>query len=75
MGAISAPDGYGRNAPGWNDFSGSGVACVIRLPSYHPLLDHILSSIALQALAYDVAVQLRRDVDRPRNLAKSVTVE
>ncbi|MDZ7913701.1 MAG: glutamine--fructose-6-phosphate transaminase (isomerizing) [Rhodococcus sp. (in: high G+C Gram-positive bacteria)] len=57
------------------DLSGSGAACVIRLPSHHPLLDHILSSIALQALAYDVAIQLRRDVDRPRNLAKSVTVE
>jgi glucosamine--fructose-6-phosphate aminotransferase (isomerizing) len=35
----------------------------------------MLLSIPLQLLAYHVAVRLGRDVDQPRNLAKSVTVE
>ena len=40
-----------------------------------PELDPILLSIPLQLLAYHAAVALGRDVDKPRNLAKSVTVE
>jgi glucosamine--fructose-6-phosphate aminotransferase (isomerizing) len=48
---------------------------VIRLPSVHPALAPILYAIPLQLLAYHVAVLRGCDVDRPRNLAKSVTVE
>ena len=39
------------------------------------LLAPVLMVIPLQLLAYHVAVRLGRDVDQPRNLAKSVTVE
>ncbi|GAB5602936.1 glutamine--fructose-6-phosphate transaminase (isomerizing) [Thermus sp. FJN-A] len=48
---------------------------VIYLPAVHPLLAPIVSVVPLQLLAYEVAVLLGRDVDQPRNLAKSVTVE
>jgi glucosamine--fructose-6-phosphate aminotransferase (isomerizing) len=47
----------------------------IVLPRSEPELDSILMSVPLQLLAYHAAVVLERDVDRPRNLAKSVTVE
>ncbi|MGM1064161.1 glutamine--fructose-6-phosphate transaminase (isomerizing) [Saccharothrix sp. Mg75] len=46
-----------------------------RLPSPHPLLDHVVTGVALQVFAHHAATLLDRDVDRPRNLAKSVTVE
>jgi glucosamine--fructose-6-phosphate aminotransferase (isomerizing) len=45
------------------------------IPRNEPELDPILLSVPLQLLAYHAAVALDRDVDRPRNLAKSVTVE
>jgi glucosamine--fructose-6-phosphate aminotransferase (isomerizing) len=45
------------------------------IPRNEPELDPILLSIPLQLLAYHAAVVLGRDVDKPRNLAKSVTVE
>jgi glucosamine--fructose-6-phosphate aminotransferase (isomerizing) len=48
---------------------------VIRLPPVHPTLAPILYTIPLQLFAYHVAVLRGCDVDRPRNLAKSVTVE
>ncbi|HSU37954.1 MAG TPA: SIS domain-containing protein, partial [Polyangiaceae bacterium] len=48
---------------------------VIELPQTHPALAPILFAIPLQLLAYHMAVQRGCDVDRPRNLAKSVTVE
>ncbi len=47
----------------------------IVIPRNEPELDPILLSIPLQLLAYHAAVALGRDVDKPRNLAKSVTVE
>ncbi|SHK17175.1 glucosamine--fructose-6-phosphate aminotransferase (isomerizing) [Pseudonocardia thermophila] len=47
----------------------------IVVPRNEPELDPILLSIPLQLLAYHAAVALDRDVDKPRNLAKSVTVE
>ncbi|GAA3244356.1 glutamine--fructose-6-phosphate transaminase (isomerizing) [Pseudonocardia petroleophila] len=47
----------------------------IVIPRNEPELDPILLSIPLQLLAYHAAVALERDVDKPRNLAKSVTVE
>jgi glucosamine--fructose-6-phosphate aminotransferase (isomerizing) len=45
------------------------------IPRNEPELDPILMSVPLQILAYHAAVALGRDVDKPRNLAKSVTVE
>ncbi|MDD5250379.1 MAG: glutamine--fructose-6-phosphate transaminase (isomerizing) [Rhodocyclaceae bacterium] len=48
---------------------------VIRTPEYAGFLSPILYAIPLQLLAYHAAVARRNDVDKPRNLAKSVTVE
>ncbi|OGT37727.1 MAG: glutamine--fructose-6-phosphate aminotransferase [Gammaproteobacteria bacterium RIFCSPHIGHO2_12_FULL_37_14] len=50
-------------------------AHIIAMPAIHPLLTPILYTIPLQLLAYHVAVLKGTDVDQPRNLAKSVTVE
>ena len=47
----------------------------LRVPATAPLLSPVLTTIPLQLLAYHIAVQRGCDVDRPRNLAKSVTVE
>ncbi|WP_037570075.1 glutamine--fructose-6-phosphate transaminase (isomerizing) [Phaeacidiphilus oryzae] len=47
----------------------------VLVPRNEPELDPILLGIPLQLLAYHAAVALGRDVDKPRNLAKSVTVE
>ena len=48
---------------------------VIRIPDTEDALTPLLSVIPLQLLAYHIAVRLGRNVDQPRNLAKSVTVE
>lgn len=48
---------------------------IIFVPKTMELLEPLLNTIPLQLLAYYAAVELGRDVDRPRNLAKSVTVE
>ena len=48
---------------------------VIYLPESIELLSPVLTVLPLQLLAYYIAVRNRRDVDQPRNLAKSVTVE
>lgn len=45
------------------------------MPKNEPELDPLLLNIPLQLFAYHAAVALARDVDKPRNLAKSVTVE
>ena len=47
----------------------------IPLPETHPFLQVVSALIVLQLLAYHTAVALNCDVDKPRNLAKSVTVE
>ena len=47
----------------------------VMLPRVHPLLSAAVSVIPLQRLAYETALLLGRDIDKPRNLAKSVTVE
>ncbi|MBF0648246.1 MULTISPECIES: glutamine--fructose-6-phosphate transaminase (isomerizing) [Dysgonomonas] len=47
----------------------------IEIPATEECLDPLLTSIPLQLLAYHIAVNKNRDVDMPRNLAKSVTVE
>ncbi len=49
--------------------------CILELPPTPDLLTPIVMSIPLQLLAYDIAVRRGCDVDQPRNLAKSVTVE
>jgi glucosamine--fructose-6-phosphate aminotransferase (isomerizing) len=48
---------------------------VIFVPRTIEMLQPILNVLPLQLLAYHAAVALGRDVDKPRNLAKSVTVE
>ena len=48
---------------------------VIRIPTTHELLQPALSIVPLQVFAYEMAVARGNDVDQPRNLAKSVTVE
>ncbi len=48
---------------------------VIRVPRNEPELDPLLLNVPLQLFAYHVAAKLNRDIDKPRNLAKSVTVE
>lgn len=52
-----------------------GDGPVLRVPRSAPELDPILLTIPLQLLAYHVALRLGHDIDKPRNLAKSVTVE
>jgi len=47
----------------------------ILLPHAHPFVTPVLYAVPIQLLAYHAAVQLGTDVDQPRNLAKSVTVE
>ena len=47
----------------------------VLLPKLHPLIAPIIYAVPIQLLAYHVAVQKGTDVDQPRNLAKSVTVE
>jgi glucosamine--fructose-6-phosphate aminotransferase (isomerizing) len=51
------------------------VEGVIEVPKSEPELDALLLNIPLQLLAYHVALAKGRDIDQPRNLAKSVTVE
>jgi len=48
---------------------------VLPIPVTHPLLTPVLAVIPLQILAYEIALCRGVDVDQPRNLAKSVTVE
>jgi glucosamine--fructose-6-phosphate aminotransferase (isomerizing) len=48
---------------------------VIFVPKTHPILQPIVSTIPLQLLSYYVGIEKGLDVDKPRNLAKSVTVE
>ena len=57
------------------DALGSGPVANIILPGLHPFVTPILYAIPVQLLAYHTAVQKGTDVDQPRNLAKSVTVE
>jgi len=54
--------------------SSSGIH-VVRLPEHYGLLSPILHVVPLQLLAYHTALARGTDVDKPRNLAKSVTVE
>ncbi|MFN3572157.1 MAG: glutamine--fructose-6-phosphate transaminase (isomerizing) [Phenylobacterium sp.] len=53
----------------------AGAKVVVTAPSSDPLISSLVMSAPIQLLAYHVAVQKGADVDQPRNLAKSVTVE
>ncbi|MES2896017.1 MAG: glutamine--fructose-6-phosphate transaminase (isomerizing) [Pseudomonadota bacterium] len=64
---ITDPDGA-RHAP-------AGAKVVVTAPKCDPLIAPLVMSAPIQLLAYYVAVQKGADVDQPRNLAKSVTVE
>lgn len=55
--------------------AGEGVQDIILMPQIHPFVAPILATIPVQLLAYHTAVFMGTDVDQPRNLAKSVTVE
>jgi glucosamine--fructose-6-phosphate aminotransferase (isomerizing) len=48
---------------------------LIRIPTTHEFLQPVLSVVPLQVIAYEMAIARGNDVDQPRNLAKSVTVE
>ena len=54
---------------------GAGTMAAIPLPSVDPFISPLISAIPVQLLAYHVALAKGTDVDQPRNLAKSVTVE
>lgn len=55
--------------------AGDGVWKTIEVPEVDPLIQPIIASVPVQLLAYHTAVAKGTDVDQPRNLAKSVTVE
>ncbi|MEL6506384.1 MAG: glutamine--fructose-6-phosphate transaminase (isomerizing) [Pseudomonadota bacterium] len=57
------------------DKAGDGVWSAIAVPAAHPQLTPLVSVIPIQLLAYFTATTKGTDVDQPRNLAKSVTVE
>jgi glucosamine--fructose-6-phosphate aminotransferase (isomerizing) len=56
-------------------FSSEKDIRVIRAPRHTGILSPIIHAIPVQLLAYHVALIKKTDVDKPRNLAKSVTVE
>ena len=57
------------------DKIGCELAAHLKIPDAHPLTYPLISAVPVQLLAYHTAVLMGTDVDQPRNLAKSVTVE
>lgn len=57
------------------DYINASFDTIVKIPQVHYLLSPIISVIPLQLLAYHIAKNKKLDVDKPRNLAKSVTVE
>jgi glucosamine--fructose-6-phosphate aminotransferase (isomerizing) len=55
--------------------AGEGCLATIAMPQVHSLIAPLVYAVPVQLLAYHVAVVKGTDVDQPRNLAKSVTVE
>ena len=55
--------------------AGEGCLATIEMPEVHPLIAPLVYAVPVQLLAYHVALAKGTDVDQPRNLAKSVTVE
>ncbi len=58
-----------------SDWHVPAASHMVRIPSTHPFLQPVLSVVPLQVIAYEMAIARGNDVDQPRNLAKSVTVE
>ena len=57
------------------DIAVQGADYIIRIPGAPALLQAVLATVPLQVFAYEMAIARGNDVDQPRNLAKSVTVE
>ncbi len=57
------------------DHAGCKLAAYIPMPDAHPFTNPLIYAVPVQLMAYHTAVQMGTDVDQPRNLAKSVTVE
>ncbi|MDF2809139.1 MAG: glucosamine/fructose-6-phosphate aminotransferase, isomerizing [Microvirga sp.] len=66
---ILVTDGNGSKA------AGIGTEATLMLPEMHPAIAPLVYAVPIQLLAYHTAVHMGTDVDQPRNLAKSVTVE
>lgn len=66
---ILVTDGNGSKA------AGIGTEATLTLPEMHPAIAPLVYAVPIQLLAYHTAVHMGTDVDQPRNLAKSVTVE
>ena len=58
-----------------SEFEFKSADHLIRIPLVHEFLQPVLSVVPLQVIAYEMAIARGNDVDQPRNLAKSVTVE
>ena len=73
---VKAREGVIVSVVNEGDVDAAGMSkYVMEIPTTHELLLPILEVVPLQLLAYHIAVRLGKDVDQPRNLAKSVTVE
>ena len=55
--------------------TGCAVQTMLRVPTVHPFVTPLVYALPVQMIAYHTAVFMGTDVDQPRNLAKSVTVE
>ena len=55
--------------------AGEGCMATIEMPQVHPFIAPLVYAVPVQLLAYHTACAKGTDVDQPRNLAKSVTVE
>ena len=60
---------------GHNGLENKGFETIIKIPTTNRLISPILSVVPMQLLAYYISKNKGLDVDKPRNLAKSVTVE
>jgi glucosamine--fructose-6-phosphate aminotransferase (isomerizing) len=74
---IKARDGFAVAVvkKGDEGLDSRSVDSILRIPTTHDAFMPILAVIPMQLLAYHLAVALGREIDQPRNLAKSVTVE
>jgi glucosamine--fructose-6-phosphate aminotransferase (isomerizing) len=54
---------------------GAEATATITMPTVDPFISPLITAVPIQLLAYHVALAKGTDVDQPRNLAKSVTVE
>ncbi|HKX76944.1 MAG TPA: glutamine--fructose-6-phosphate transaminase (isomerizing) [Novosphingobium sp.] len=77
MHEVSARGGKVLLVSDWEGIAEAGEDCmaVIEMPKVHPLIAPLVYAVPVQLLAYHVACVKGTDVDQPRNLAKSVTVE